>query len=215
MTYGTGSSDGNGYRGPLRSSLTGGGGYTVNMVGFNPHGTMKDSEQDGYPGLKVAEVAGKAARILDELKPNLVLVNAGTNDCLSGSKDPDRIDAEMGGLLDPIYDADGGNTAVVLSALLVNANADADACARRVTEKYKARVAAGAAAGHKIVLADMSAITKGDLGGDGTHPTDAGYKKMADGWYAAIQDLDGKGWISRATPVSGIPDDGNDGPPEE
>lgn len=184
----------------------------MNMVGLNPHGEMKDHEQDGYPGAKVRDVSDKVAPILDELKPNVFLINAGINDCIAGSKDPDAIDAGMGDLLGPIWDHNQ-DTAIVLSALLVNANPDVDACAKKVTEKYKARVASGASAGRKIVFADMSAVGLGDLGGDGTHPTDGGYVKMAGGWYAAIQDLSGKGWISKAEFVEGMPDDGNNGPP--
>lgn len=210
VTWGTGSSDGNGYRGLLRQALADAG-YTVNMVGFNPHGDMADREAEGYPGLKVREVAGKVARVRRELKPNLFLVNAGANNCLAdGDADADAVDADMAGLLDAIWGQDDRETAVVLSALLANGNPEADACARRVSEKYAARAAASASAGFRVVYADMSAITVEDIGEDGTHPTDGGYRKMADAWFAAIRELTDKGWISRAVPIEGIPEDGND-----
>ncbi|RYO93944.1 hypothetical protein DL763_004218 [Monosporascus cannonballus] len=124
VTWGTGSTDGNGHRGPLCASLVGAG-YTVNMVGFTLNGAMKDNENDGYPGLVVHEIHGKSDRVSWELKPNLFLINAGL----------------------------------------------------------------------KAVYADMSAITVGDLV-DGTHPNDGGYKKMADGWFRAIQEASNRGWIS-------------------
>lgn len=207
VTWGTGSSDGNGYRGPLREQLTGAG-HVVNLVGFNPNGSMKDHETEGYPGFTVREVADKLPRVLDELKPNLFLVNAGINDCIQGRGDND-IDADMGQLLDRIYGGTGADAVVVLSGLLVNRNEEVDACAQRATAKYRSRIEKDAAAGRKIVYADMGAIKSGDLGDDGTHPTDDGYKKMADAWFGAIETVAGKGWITKAEPVEGLPEDGN------
>ncbi|RYP70963.1 hypothetical protein DL769_004796 [Monosporascus sp. CRB-8-3] len=206
VTWGTGSTDGNGYRGPLRASLVGAG-YTVNMVGFTSSGTMKDKENDGYPGLWVGEIHGKSDRVSRDLKPNLFLINAGANNCIGGES-PDRTDAAMNDLMDDIFE--DKSTVIILSGLLVNAKPDVDECRRRVNEKYSARVASSVSGGFKAVYADMSAITVGDLV-DGTHPNDGGYKKMADGWFRAIQEASNKGWISRALPVPGIPDDGNEG----
>ncbi|RYP10224.1 hypothetical protein DL765_008186 [Monosporascus sp. GIB2] len=205
VTWGTGSTDGNGYRGPLRASLVGVG-YTVNMVGFTSNGAMKDNENDGYPGLVVHEIHGKSDRVSRELKPNLFLINAGTNNCIRGES-PDHIDAAMDDLMDDIFE--DKSTVIILSGLLVNAKPDVDECRRRVNEKYSARVASSVSAGLKAVYADMSAITVGDLV-DGTHPNDGGYKKMADGWFRAIQEASNRGWISRAVLVPGIPDDGNE-----
>ncbi|RYP72482.1 hypothetical protein DL770_007959 [Monosporascus sp. CRB-9-2] len=205
VTWGTGSTDGNGYRGPLRASLVDVG-YTVNMVGFTSNGQMKDNENDGYPGLWVHEIHEKSDRVSRELKPNLFLINAGINNC-AGGESPDRIDAAMDDLMNDIFE--DKNTVIILSGLLVNAKPDVDECRRRVNEKYSARVDSSVSADFKAVYADMSAITVSDLV-DGTHPNDGGYKKMADGWFRAIQEASNKGWISRAVSVPGIPDDGNE-----
>ncbi|RYP72728.1 hypothetical protein DL771_004064 [Monosporascus sp. 5C6A] len=223
VTWGTGSTDGNGYRGPLRASLVSAG-YTVNMVGFTSNGRskqylelphapavrslrVKDNENDGYPGLWVREIHEKSDRVSRELEPNLFLINAGTNNCVGGES-PDRIDAAMDDLMDDIFE--DNSTVIILSGLLVNAKPDVDECRRRVNEKYSAKVASSVSAGFKAVYAEMSAITVGDLV-DGTHPNDGGYKKMADGWFRAIQEASNKGWIDRAVSVPGIPDDGNEG----
>ncbi|RYP03980.1 hypothetical protein DL764_004751 [Monosporascus ibericus] len=114
----------------------------------------------------------------------------------------------MGDLMNDIFEEK--NTVIILSGLLVNAKPDVDECRRRVNENYSARVDYSKSAGFRAVYADMSAITVSDLV-DGTHPNDGGYKKMADGWFSAIQEASNKGWISRAVSVPGIPDDGNEG----
>ena len=206
VTWGTGSSDGIGYRGPLREMLTEAG-YTVNLVGFNRGGDMKDNENDGYPGLKVREIHDKLARVLEERKPNLFLINAGTNNCLQG-EDEDQTDADLGAMLEDIW-AYSKDTTVILSGLLTNKNKRVAACERRLNKKYKARVAAGVEEGFKIAYADMGAITVDDLNKDGTHPKDEGYRKFANGWFAAIQMVESKGWIAPASYVEGIADDGN------
>jgi lysophospholipase L1-like esterase len=48
--------------------------------------------------------------------------------------------------------------------------------------------------GAKVAIADLSAVKKGDLK-DGVHPNDAGYAKMAAGWFTAIEQAASKGWI--------------------
>ena len=208
VTWGTGSSHGNGYRGPLREALADAG-YTVNFVGFREGGDMKDNENDGYPGLKVREIHDKLAPILEERKPNLFLINAGTNNCLQ-DEDEKQTDTDLGELLDDIW-ADNKDTTIILSGLLTNKKKDVAECEARINEMYKDRVADAVSKGFKITYADMSAVTVDDLGEDGTHPKDGGYEKFASGWLDAIQEVDQKGWITRAAHVEGIPDDGNKG----
>lgn len=52
-----------------------------------------------------------------------------------------------------------------------------------------------AAAGKKIILADMSGVTSSDLVSDKIHPNDNGYKKMGNAFYAAFVKAAQKGWI--------------------
>lgn len=59
----------------------------------------------------------------------------------------------------------------------------------------------------KLIVADMNDgfITVADLNDD-THPTDAGYKKMASVWWAAMQQVEKNGWLT-APPDTGVADD--------
>jgi hypothetical protein len=76
ITYGYGSTDGNGYRYGLRGALVGGG-NKVNMIGSLSHGTMNNNHVEGWVGYRIAEVAQKAELSLPDM-PNLVLINAGS-----------------------------------------------------------------------------------------------------------------------------------------
>ncbi|KAI0131987.1 hypothetical protein BJ170DRAFT_717857 [Xylariales sp. AK1849] len=73
--------DNNGFRRPLRERLTGIG-NKVNFVGTERLGNMTDNDMTAGPGVQVDTIHGMATQIVSQSKPNLILVNAGTNDCL-------------------------------------------------------------------------------------------------------------------------------------
>ncbi|KNG86106.1 hypothetical protein ANOM_004862 [Aspergillus nomiae NRRL 13137] len=79
ITWGVNSASGNGYRGPLRGKLTSSG-WEVDMVGTKHHGTMKDDNVEAHSGDTIDQVKAAAQGSL-KYKPNVVLINAGTNDC--------------------------------------------------------------------------------------------------------------------------------------
>ncbi|KAJ0140678.1 hypothetical protein CTA2_1653 [Colletotrichum tanaceti] len=202
ITHGQASSDGNGYRAALRDLLVADG-NAVDMVGSHPNGTMRDNENEGWPGFRIDEVLEKARVSVPATLPNLVLVNAGTNDCVQ-ARDPDRAGARMLGMLDLVWAASGRAT-VALSTLLPHGNDTTEACVLGVNGQLRALVAEQQALSRKIVLADMHA---GDGRGplrsdlvDGVHPSDAGYVKMANVWFASIKDAASRGWLESPQPL--------------
>ncbi|KAI0012547.1 carbohydrate esterase family 3 protein [Xylariaceae sp. FL0662B] len=208
ITFGEASSDGNGYRSDLRTALVQGG-NEVNMVGTQANGTMKDNQSEGWPGFVVDEVRVKADISVPQSKPNLVLINAGTNDCLQNI-DIAGASARVQSLLDVVYGA-SPRAAVVLSTLLVNGDPDAQARTQDFNAQLRTLTAMLQLAGKPITLVDMQSSagpTLDDLV-DGTHPDDAGYQKMANLWLGGIQELGQKRLLQRAEVVSGIPDDGD------
>lgn len=85
------------------------------------------------------------------MKPNLVLLNVGTNDCIQ------NIDTANAGvrtkqLIDDIFNSVPGIT-VILSTLLPGR--DFDACASSVSQQYRNLTSDYAKAGAKLHLADM------------------------------------------------------------
>ncbi|KAK2000965.1 GDSL-like Lipase/Acylhydrolase [Colletotrichum falcatum] len=200
ITYGEKSTDGNGYRKALRDLLVADG-NPVDMVGSHPNGTMADNDNEGWPGFRIDQVLAKAEVSVPETLPNLVLVNAGTNDCAQ-AYDTAGAGARMLALLEFLWSASPRATAV-LSTLLPNGNNATEACVLRVNEQYRALVAQQQALSKKIALADMH-TDKGPLASDlvdGTHPDDAGYVKMADIWFASIKDAASRGWLESPQPL--------------
>lgn len=208
ITFGTRSSDGNGYRKYLRDRITALG-NPVNMVGNHPNGTMNDNENEGWPGFVITQVQAKADESVPISKPNVILINAGTNDCIQNIDTPNA-GVRMTSMVNRLF-TQSPEATVVLSTLIPNRDAAVESRTLDVNKQYVKVVSDLAAQGKRVVLADMrgpAGPTIDDIVDDGTHPSDAGYKKMAMVWMNALVQaaLDGK--LQPAEAVEGLPDNG-------
>ena len=198
VTWGVGSTTGSSYRKDLRDLLVAAG-NTVDMVGEVKHGSdFTDNESESFSGYTLEQIAEKAAAAVPKYKPNLVLIDAGTNNCNRGGTVAD-LGRKMTALLEGIFAASKG-ASVVLATILANPDAKQDACRVDANRQYAALVEDLAAKGRKVVLADMrsaQAPTTRDLA-DGRHPNDAGYAKMASVWFQGIQLVISKGLLAAA-----------------
>ncbi|PKY03913.1 SGNH hydrolase [Aspergillus campestris IBT 28561] len=184
ITFGERSTDKNGYRGWLRKQMRFAG-WDVNMVGSVKSGEMEDNDNEGHSGFVVKQVAKEAEKTIPQA-PNLILINAGTNDAIQNN-DIDTIDDRMNALLDRLFTIP--DTTVILSTLIPNGNPGVQPRVDRINTQYRDIVRRRRQEYNRIVLAEMSQFIKlSDLQDDDkTHPTDAGYKKMAAVWWAAIE----------------------------
>ncbi len=184
LTYGFGSTDGNGYRELLRRHLVDEAGLPIDYVGSLQSGNSTDRDNEGHSGYRIDQVAGGVDGWIAAARPDVVLLNAGTNDMGQNYQlptAPDRLSA----LVDQIL-RDAPNVVVVMSTLVPSraSNANVQAFNARVPAITQAK----SAAGKRVYLADLnSALSLADIGPDGIHPTDAGYAKIADRWYATLQ----------------------------
>ena len=197
ITHGYLSSDGNGYREHLRNSIVEYG-NEVDMVGNNPEGSMEDNENEGWPGKIIDEVREKAEGAAPQWRPNVYLINVGTNDCVREIDIPGA-GGRMEQLLQVLYDA-GPEATVLLSTLLVNGDAEANARTDEVNAQIKQLVADQQEAGRPIVLVDFqgeNGLTLDDIQ-DGIHPTDDGYAKMAPLWFDGLLDAESRGFLQPA-----------------
>ena len=209
ITWGQGSSDGDGYRGVLRNQLTGAG-NVVNMVGSRRSGAMRDNDVEGWSGYRIEQVHEKAKQSVPQSKPNVILVNAGTNDA-GQNFNVGTAGQRMEAMLNDLWGMSPRAT-IVLSTLLVNKSPTTEQNVQNINGQYRALVSSLRGAGRRIVLAEMHADngpTTGDLLDD-THPGDTGYRKMANIWYASMIQARDLGFLQAPEPVAGVPNDGND-----
>ncbi|KAL1602523.1 hypothetical protein SLS60_005939 [Paraconiothyrium brasiliense] len=196
ITWGQDSSQGNGYREYLRELLEQHS-TVVDMVGTVHSGEMSDNENEGHPGARVDGVA-MFAELDIPLRPNLILINAGTNDVVH--EDPDhpisKIGERMDKLIDHLFVKIPGVT-IILSTLILNTHKGADERIQEIVNpQYEALVRRKQEERARIGLADLHPVVEAEELVDGTHPNDEGYKKIAEAWLTAIAEAGRNGLLA-------------------
>ncbi|KAJ5971226.1 uncharacterized protein N7479_001144 [Penicillium vulpinum] len=195
ITMGYKSKDGNGYRKWLREQLRYVG-WKVDMVGTLKSGTMHDNDHDGHIGWRIDQIAAHAKQIIPQ-QPNLILLNAGTNDALQEYKVKtagQRMDSLLTYLFDKIP-----NTTIIISTLTFNGKKPQ--VATEISRQYLELAAKRRARNESLVVADMSIFIKWNQLVDNIHPTETGYEEMASVWWAAIQEADKEGLLKPPNPT--------------
>ncbi|KAH6611487.1 hypothetical protein Trco_001507 [Trichoderma cornu-damae] len=175
ITQGIHSSDNNGFRKWIRQQLR--------WKGWQDH--------EGHPGWIITEGGGhngvrQAWDAAKWMKPNLVLLNVGTNDC-SYNIDLPNAGARIQSLVQNIFDSVPG--VVVIMSTLVPSPGIRD-CAVNLSEQY--RQVASSFDNGRIALADYNSAMDpvAHFSDDPIHPNDLGYKFMASVLWDAISEVD-------------------------
>ncbi|CAH0045126.1 unnamed protein product [Clonostachys solani] len=219
ITAGVGTNPQNGYRKPLRDQLRWRG-WPVNMVGSMANGNpvaFHNRQHEGHPGIVVRQMIGVANDTVQERKPNLVLINCGTNDAdPSKNQDIPGTGRRMEDVLEFLYSSITDVT-VILSTLIPRKDA-ANANVTLINNQYRALAQRLGNEGRKIVLAELN---NGFLDpntdyavNDNIHPNEKGAAKLAAVWDQAIAEAERRGFLT--APINtGIPDyhDRDDGGP--
>lgn len=120
-------------------------------------------------------------------KPNVVVINVGTNDC-ARNIDVSNVGTRMMSLLEDLWAQEGmGNTLIILSTLLPSGDATCINNRGLINDHYIVLVRTLRYQGRPISIVNMDDwLTINDIQ-DGTHPTDYGYIKMANAFWYAIE----------------------------
>ncbi|KAI4152957.1 MAG: hypothetical protein L6R39_001704 [Caloplaca ligustica] len=198
ITWGQYSSDGNGYRLALFNSLISG--SHVTFIGRERSGTMANNENEGHPGFPIGPV-GQAGKADYALRPNVVLLMAGTNDVVFNIN-LDTAPATMGSVIDDIL-ASCPAAALLVAEITPLLNPEREEKRERFNAALKDVVAARSDAGKHVALASMDRFATHHLNvTDGIHPSDEGYKQIAAVWHDSIVTAREKGWIEPPVPTS-------------
>ena len=197
ITWGVGSSTGNGYRGPLWDMLAADG-HPLDFVGTGRGGSMSDPDNEGHSGYKIHEIAELADAALTRYRPNVVTLMAGTND-LNQSYQVSTATARLKSLVNQIT-ADVPDATVLVASLVVSTSGSEEQYRAAYNQAIPQIVSEAQSAGKRVAYVDMSALTTADLA-DALHPNDSGYEKMADAFHRGIQSADSAGWLRNPAPA--------------
>ncbi|CAG8134206.1 unnamed protein product [Penicillium nalgiovense] len=151
---------------------------------------MHDNDHDGHIGWRIDQIASHVKEIIPQ-QPNVILINAGTNDALQKYK-VDTAGKRMDSLLTYLFD-NIPNTTIILSTLTFNG--EEPLLSTEINKQYLELAAKRRARNECLVLADMSSFIRWKQLVDKIHPTADGYKKMASVWWAAIQQAEEEGFL--------------------
>ena len=181
----------------------------VDFVGSNHSGQCYDNDHEGYTAFAIEafNVRGVGARSgiakttpdhITEFQPDVLTLMIGTNDILS-QYDLDNAGVRLEALVDSCFETLPRGAKLYLCSLPdMDANDNTYISAKKFTpesmdemvaaynEKVKALVDKKQGEGKNIGFCDIhSVLTKADLY-DGVHPSEEGYKKLADYWYGIV-----------------------------
>ncbi|KAF4470857.1 fg-gap repeat domain-containing [Fusarium albosuccineum] len=155
---------------------------------------VKDKDHEAVPGDVLTQVLARVPNSTG-FKPNIVIINAGTNDA-NTPVDPANAGSRLNNILNALWKADGmSKTCLIVSTLIPTTNANGAANQDSINDQYRALVKQRAGEGKCIYMADMWPkgeqwfdFSKDYLAGEtpAVHPNDGGHAKMAAVYYNAI-----------------------------
>ncbi len=182
-----GSPNSHGYRKPLYDRLTNAG-HSFDFVGSQTDGNFADPHHEGRDGWHADttgtnDILGQVYNWLTANPADIVLLHIGTNDITAGGQNAGEVNA----ILDEI---DRFSTDIkVILALIINRQTYNSATTQYnidVNNMAQSRIAAG----DDILVVNMEpALNYATDMADNLHPNDAGYAKMADVWFNALDNL--------------------------
>ena len=152
---------------------------------FVESGVHFPRNHEGHSGWKIAEIMSTVPTPALNTMPDIVLLHAGTNDIYAHTLVPVMADA-LEALLDRIeYTAP--SALIVVAQILPLTDPSLRDAAQRYNAELARRVRSRQARGEHLVIADQFDGFPVALLSDGVHPTQAGYERMADVWYASVE----------------------------
>jgi lysophospholipase L1-like esterase len=192
-------------------------GFTdIDFVGSQPGGGCPggfpyDGDDEGHGGFAATGIAdqNQLPPWLAAARPDVVLMHLGTNDMWGGTIPVSSVLAAYTKLVGQMRASNPAMKIVVAQIIPMNPPGCTTCAAevRALDDAIPGWAAGLTTAASPIVVADLwtGFDTVADTVGDGVHPNDSGFQKMAARWYPALTPLIGGAVVPTTPPGSGPP----------
>jgi lysophospholipase L1-like esterase len=137
---------------------------------------------EGHSGWTVQQIADIVPAPALDQEPHIILLHIGTNDMYQM---PDGADGRLGSLLDELIDDNPAALLVVSNIIpFPQASGQVSSYNSALGDVVQERIDGGA---RMLFVDQFEGFPTGELG-DGVHPNAAGYARMAEKWWAAIEE---------------------------
>lgn len=166
------------------------------FVGSQHGGTMTNNAHEGYNAKAISEIQALSTNAVRTLKPDVILLLAGTNDVVANplkqdyAAAPKRLNDFIANLTTVVPDA-----TIIVAQIVNTADAKAEERVKTFNKEVPKIVETFAKAGKKVALVDLTSIRARDLI-DGVHPKPEAYKQIGRLWFHAMRDAAKKGTLN-------------------
>ncbi|KAH7397460.1 SGNH hydrolase-type esterase domain-containing protein, partial [Pyrenochaeta sp. MPI-SDFR-AT-0127] len=194
--FAAGAQGSNGYRQQLLSDLQTSG-YKVDFVGTQKSGNMADNDNQGHSGYRIKQIQDVAGPGL-AMRPNIVLIHAGTNDFLQNDMTngeswydaPKRLTA----LIESVA-ASNPDALIIVAKIIQSGISQAQSLTTLFNNNVPTVVSQAQAKNIKITYVDQSVVGVNELF-DGIHPSPSGYNHMGHIWAQGVIDASNRNLIT-------------------
>ncbi len=189
ITAGVGSPTSSSYRRPLATLISSQSRYAVNFVGSQASGNLADLSNEGHSGWIIDQVRAEIDGWMAGARPDVVTLHLGIND-LNRNVDVPNAPARFKGLVDRIVADKPGVTVLVLGLIPTTPGLESKVASFNAAIK-------SALTNPKTRYVEPPALTSAEMA-DGLHPNDAGFQRMAQAFYPALDRAYSDGVIAAA-----------------
>ncbi|MDI5970879.1 FG-GAP-like repeat-containing protein [Streptomyces sp. SL13] len=192
ITWGVGSATTSSYRAPLAGLVAQQSQYTVQYVGSQSSGTLADQANEGHSGYVISQIRDGIDGWMSAARPDVVILHIGIND-LSRGVDVANAPARLADLVNRIYTDRPGTSVIMLGLIPTTPNLGSQVATYNAAAQQLQGTEQGA--GQKFLYVDPPALTSAEFS-DTLHPDDAGYARMAQAIYPALNQVFSSGWAT-------------------
>ncbi len=172
------------YRAPLLDLTGAQSRYAVKFVGSQADGAFANPAHEGHGGYTIDQIGAGVDQWIVAARPDVVLLHIGVNDLDTTAQDPAQAPDRLKTLVDRVF-ADKPGVTVIMQGVIPTTTG-LKSSPQAYNDRARSLQTTEQQAGKKFRYVDAPALTAGEMY-DRLHPDDSGYARMAQAFFAPLE----------------------------